>query len=59
MNEGADWTEQYPVGNEEIDEKLPTPLGKELPTTIYLDLDHAQDQKTRSFSSQTDENNLS
>lgn len=47
MYEGADWTEQYPGAIEEMDEKFPTPLGKELSTTIYFDSDHAHDQKTR------------
>jgi Reverse transcriptase (RNA-dependent DNA polymerase) len=42
-----DWEEIYPGAIEELDDKFPTPMGKELSTTIYFDADHAHDQKTR------------
>ena len=41
------WLEKYPDALEEIDEGLPEPQGKPIPSTVYFDSDHAHDQVTR------------
>jgi hypothetical protein len=42
-----DFTAIYPDAAEDIDSKLPEPLGKELDVTCTVDADHAHDQATR------------
>lgn len=46
-NNPPDFTDIYPDACEEIDSKLPVPLGAELDTTAVLDADHAHDTVTR------------
>jgi hypothetical protein len=45
-NNPPDFTEIFPDALEEIDSKLPKPLGEELDITAVLDADHAHDNMT-------------
>ena len=42
-----DFLGDYSDAREEIDDRLPSPRGKELPITAFFDSDHAHDQLTR------------
>ncbi len=42
-----DFLEDYPDAAEEIDPNLPTAYGTELFTAVFVDADHAHDQRTR------------
>jgi hypothetical protein len=41
--EGDGWKEFYPNALEEIPDGMPTPFGKKVQITSYLDTDHAHD----------------
>ena len=43
----VNWNEQYPGATEECPKNLPTPKGKEVKITIYVDADHAHDLVTQ------------
>ena len=42
-NVEVNWNEQYPGATEELPKDMPTPKGKEVKITIYVDADHALD----------------
>ncbi len=44
---GADWSNNYPEAEEELDSKFRTPLGKELTTTKFFNSDHAHNKVTK------------
>jgi hypothetical protein len=43
----VNWQEQYPGAREELPPDMPTPRGKGVKITAYVDADHAHDQVTR------------
>ena len=43
----VNWKEQYPGATEELPKDMPTPKGKEVKITVYVDADHAHDLVTR------------
>ena len=43
----VNWKEQYPGATEELPPDMPTPKGKTIQITTYVDADHAHDQVTR------------
>jgi len=43
----VNWKEQYPGATEELPPDMPTPKGKAVQVTTYVDADHAHDQVTR------------
>ena len=42
-----DWTQVYPDAEEELPPDMPTPKGRTVRITVYVDADHAHDQVTR------------
>jgi hypothetical protein len=42
-----DFLGEYPDAQEDVDSKVPKAYGKELETSIFFDLDHAHNHKTR------------
>ena len=46
-NAKVNWDEQYPGAIEELPRDMPTPKGKGVKITIYVDVDHAHDLVTR------------
>ena len=42
-----EWDGAYPGAKEEIDDSLPTPKGKPVTLTVFVDADHARDEVTR------------
>ena len=42
-----DWSQVYPDAEEELPPDMPTPIGKTVRITAYVDADHAHDQVTR------------
>ena len=47
INEYQNWKEFYPDAEEELPDDMPTPFGKAVHITIYVDTDHAHDTVTR------------
>jgi len=43
----VNWDEQYPGAREVLPDDMPTPKGKKVNLTLYVDADHAHDQLTR------------
>ena len=47
INEFENWKEFYPDAKEELPDDMPTPFGKAMQITIYIDADHAHDTVTQ------------
>ena len=41
------WDELYPDAKEDLPSNMPTPKGKEIQLTVFVDTDHARDKVTR------------
>ena len=41
------WDELYPDAKEDVPDRMPTPKGKEVRITVFVDADHARDKVTR------------
>ena len=41
------WDELYPNAKEDLPDKMPTPKGKQIKLTVFVDANHARDKVTR------------